>query len=232
MVACSRMDSEKCSRRLLRRTESFGCGLLFLLTTCLTAAQPGAAEPVADAPTNALETFLDHLHTLKADFHQEVWSDKERIESASGELALERPNRFRWHYREPIEQLIVADGKRLWMYDVELEQVTVTPLDDPATSSPALLLAGDQSVRDSFTIVESFTRDGIEWVRLEPKLPETDFRSVLIGFRDGLPVRLEMVDGLDQLTRIDLDKVELNPTLDAALFDFTPPRGVDVIGDP
>jgi outer membrane lipoprotein carrier protein len=186
------------------------------------------------APTangeSALDSFLEDVSSLTADFRQELWTaDQRLLETASGTLSLKRPNRFLWHYVEPIEQSVVADGKELWIYDVELAQVTVTPLDSSA-SSPAMLLSGDRAVRDGFDVVRSFSVDGLEWVELKPKLDGTDFTSVRIGFKDSAPERVELVDGLDQVTRIELSGVVVNPDLGDAVFDFEPPPGVDVIG--
>src|SRR5690606_23940389 len=162
---------------------------------------------------------------------QELWSaDDELIETSSGSVALERPNRFRWEYESPYEQLIVADGERVWIYDVELEQVTVSPIDAGANASPALLLSGDEAVRDSFAVVATYTADGIDWVELEPELPGADFVSVTIGFDGGTPRLIELVDGLNQITRIELSEVELGAKLPAELFRFEPPSGVDVLG--
>src|SRR5690606_3953264 len=159
---------------------------------------------------------------------QELFTADGRLaERQSGTLVLERPSRFRWHYSEPFEQLVVADGKNVWIYDVELEQVTVTPLDDSAASSPAMLLSGDQAVREGFTVVDEIADGELKSVLLEPELEGTDFRSVRIGF-DGLtPRRLELVDGLGQVTVIELFDVKLNGEIDEKLFRFDPPRGVD-----
>jgi len=187
----------------------------------------------ASASSTLLDRFLDEITTLEAHFEQELWTaDDQLLDRQSGSLALERPSRFRWHYVEPFEQLVVADGKNLWMHDVELDTVTVTPLDDTVASSPAMLLSGDRAVRDGFAVVDEFRSDGLSWLRLEPELEGTDFRSVLLGFDDLTPRRLELVDGLGQITRITLSDVELNAELDDRLFLFNPPRGVDVIGNP
>lgn len=189
----------------------------------------GAAEHTG---SDLLDRFLDDVATLEARFEQELTTADGRLaERQSGTLSLERPSRFRWHYTEPFEQLLVADGEHLWMYDVDLEQVTVTPLDD-AASTPAMLLSGDSAVREGFSVVDESADDGLRSVLLEPKLEGTDFRSVRIGF-DGLtPRRLELVDGLGQTTTIDLFDVELNGDPDEDAFRFDPPRGVDVIGEP
>ena len=95
-----------------------------------------------------------------------------------------------------------------------------------------MLLSGDQAVRDGFEALESFAADGLSWVRLAPRIPGSDFRSVLIGFRDAELARLELIDGLDQTTRINFSEVFINQDLEVDLFSFDPPAGVDVIGEP
>ncbi|HEX6999236.1 MAG TPA: outer membrane lipoprotein chaperone LolA [Gammaproteobacteria bacterium] len=207
---------------------------LAALTVALAAAPGASPQPSSPAPGDgaaAFEAFMTGVHSLQADFAQELWDADDRLlETARGTVSLERPNRFLWRYSEPIEQVIVADGKEVWIYDVDLAQATVTPIDE-TEASPALLLSGDAAVRDSFTLVESFSREGLEWVRLEPKVPGADFTSVQIGFEATTPRRLELVDGLSQVTRIELLDVALNPDLPAEVFEFEPPAGVDVIGE-
>jgi outer membrane lipoprotein carrier protein len=126
----------------------------------------------------------------------------------------------------------VADGAKLWMYDVELSQVTVAPLDETVGSSPAMLLSGDRSVREGFDVVATYTRDGLEWVKLAPRADAPDFSSVLIGFDGQAPRRLELVDGLNHVTRIELGNVVVNPDIADSVFEFSPPPDVEVLGDP
>jgi len=205
----------------------------FLAAFALVVAQPSVSQETADGTDGSalLDRFLDEVTTLTADFEQRVESGND-VETQTGRLALERPSRFRWHYEEPFEQLIVADGKNLWTLDVELEQATVTPLDDADASTPAMLLGGDRAVREGFTVVDRYRRDGLEWLRLEPQVETADVEWVLLGF-DGLaPRRIEFVNGLGQVTTIALSNIELNPELDDDLFRFDPPRGVDLIGRP
>lgn len=208
-----------------------------VLAALLLAPFAGAgAQAAGNAPSSkagaALEHFLAHVRTLRADFRQELWSaDHKLLDKSAGTFALHRPNEFLWDYQTPYKQKIVADGKRLWMYDVGLQQVTVSPLDDAAAGSPAMLLSGDQAVRQSFDVEKTYESGGFSWIELRPKLSGTDFKSVLIGFADGLPRRLSLVDGLDQTTRIEFSNVVANGKLDERLFHFKVPRGVDVIGD-
>ena len=200
----------------------------------MTALPLCAQDPGADLDGSAsLERFLETTRTLRAGFEQALWnSEGQLIEAASGTLQLKRPNRFLWSYREPFEQLVVADGANLWIYDVELGQATVSPLDEPASATPAMLLSGDQAVREGFEVLESFGAGEIDWVRLAPRLEGTDFSTVLIGFRAGELAGLELVDGLDQVTEIQFGEVEVNPAIPDDAFDFSPPEEVDVIGEP
>lgn len=214
----------------LTRTAAFAWTLLVLALPAAASAQD-QVDTTAAPGSAALDRFLDEVDTFTAEFEQELWSSDQRLlETASGTLSIKRPNRFVWRYEAPIEQLVVADGERLWMFDVDLDQATVTPLESGEAASPAMLLSGEQGIRDSFDIVEEFARDGQDWIRLSPKPGGADFQSVLIGFRDGLPMELEFVDGLDQVTSIVFSGVAVNTELSDALFEFDPPAGVDVIG--
>ena len=218
------MGSGKFWRRRLRSLTSF----LFLCTVGVVhgAAAQSAAEGIAK-----LEAFLESVHSLTADFEQELWTaERELLQTDTGSLSLKRPNRFRWSYEEPTELTIVADGAQLWIYDVELAQVTVTPFDDNLAASPAMLLSGDRAVRDDYEVVDSYPLDGLDWIKLEPKRT-SDFSAVSIGFNGTEPRRLELVDGLGQVTRIELDNLLLNPEISDEVFELAVPAGVDVVGD-
>jgi outer membrane lipoprotein carrier protein len=201
-----------------------------MLTSGGTAAQ--ALEPaVPAAGADHLRRFLDETLTFQATFEQQLLGPgREVIERATGTLSLKRPNRFLWSYDAPVEQLVVADGSDLWIYDVELAQATVTPLDDTVSVTPAMLLSGNKPLEDGFEILESFDADDLSWVRLVPKTQDTDFQEVLIGFRVGMLASLRLLDSLNQVTSIEFMNVELNRELDDSAFEFTPPPGVDVIG--
>ena len=236
MESCNRMASERSSRLrplAIDHVAALASLVLFAVSYPTVSQEDDAAPRVAVLDSTVLDRFLDEVHTLEARFEQELFTADGRLaERQSGTLVLERPSRFRWHYSEPFEQLVVADGKNVWIHDVELEQVTVTPLDESAASSPAMLLSGEQAVREGFTVVDEIADGELKSVLLEPELEGTDFRSVRIGF-DGLtPRRLELVDGLGQVTVIELFDVKLNGEIDEKLFRFDPPRGVDVIGKP
>jgi len=224
------MDSGKYLHRPRRRTiESYA---LLLLGAHSTVWSQNAGDSGVGAE-RMLDDFIEQVQTFSAQFEQQLWTaDQELLETSAGTLSIARPNRFAWHYRAPYEQQVIVDGARYWTYDVDLEQASVGPLPEQLRNSPAMLLSGDRNVRESFDITETFTLDGKSWVRLEPRESGGDFSSVLIAFRDGLLLELELVDGLDQTTRIAFSDIEINARIDASVFEFDPPAGVDVIGDP
>jgi outer membrane lipoprotein carrier protein len=221
------MDSGKYWRRRLRSLISHAFVLFALAAHC------ASAQSSRDAPRNdfaTLQAFLDGVQSLTADFEQQLWTaDQELLQTDTGSLSLKRPNRFRWTYKEPTELIVVADGSQLSIYDVELAQVTVAPFDDVG-SSPAMLLSGDRSVREQFEVVDNYQADGLDWVKLKPLAGSSDFTSVLIGFSGTAPQRLELVDGLNQVTRIELHNLDVNPALADSVFELDVPAGVNVLG--
>src|SRR5262245_37399621 len=218
------MGSGKYWRRRLRSLTSLG----FLFSV---GAVHGVSAQSASGGMARLEAFLDDVHSLTADFKQEVWTEDQKLQQTdTGSLSLKRPNRFRWTYEGPAELVVVADGAKLWIYDKELAEVTVTPFDDSVGSSPAVLLSGDRNVREDFEVVQSYTLDGLDWIKLEPK-KTSDFSSIAIGFNGMEPRRLELVDGLGQTTRIELDNLAVNPEIAEDVFHLDVPPGVDVNGD-
>ena len=229
------MGPEKFLHRRRLETIKLSCIFLSVWSVTLSSSISAQNEEFISNPSGSgsLESFLETTRTLRAEFQQELWnSEGQLIERAAGMLWIKRPNQFLWNYQEPFEQLVVADGMNLWIYDVELGQVTVSPLDELISATPAMLLSGDQVVRDGFEVTENFTTNGINWVRLMPKLEGTDFNTVFVGFREGVLARLELLDGLDQVTEIQFEEVELNPMVLDSTFNFIPPEDADVIGQP
>lgn len=231
METCSRTDSGKFSRRRRPPISRPAIVAVLALSAADVSAQPPAdAPPPADGAA-ALERFLDGVDSFRAEFEEEVRdADQRLVETSIGTVSLKRPGRFRWNYSTPYELLVLSDGERLWMYDAELAQATVTALDENATS-PAMLLSGDGSFDEGFEVRETFVLDGRPWVRLTPRVPDGEFREVSIRFDAGLPDVVEFVNALNETTRITFSDVEVNPALDDRLFEFRRPRGVDVIGD-
>jgi outer membrane lipoprotein carrier protein len=201
-------------------------GLFACLATAAAPAQ-GGADAVA-----RVDAYLASFRTLSATFSQVVRNrDGQIVDRASGTLALSRPDRFRWDYQQPYLQTIVADGKRLWLYDSDLEQVTVRALEQGLGSTPAMLLSGAGKVGDAFAPVGVQRQGDWTWCRLRPKQEGSDFEQVSLAFdARGELAAMELGDKLGQGTVIEFGGVRRNPPLDEALFRFEPPPGADVIG--
>lgn len=185
------------------------------------------------AATTSVQQYFHELRALRADFVQQVYDEQGRlIRRSSGRMLMQQPGKFRWDYQKPSPQIVVADGQRLWSYDQDLEQVSVRPLDQALSATPLSLLSGTTPLDASFTIGPARTRDGLSWYELKPKQPQSEFRLLRIAFRGEVLASLELEDGFGQRTRLDLENLERNPSLDPNLLRFTPPAGVDVVGDP
>jgi outer membrane lipoprotein carrier protein len=191
-----------------------------------------AAGAAAGDSLARVEGYLGSLRTLTAEFVQVVRNrDGQIVDRATGTLSLSRPNRFRWDYRDPYVQTIVADGRKLWLYDSDLEQVTVRTLEAGLGSTPAMLLSGSGRVGDSFVAGAVEGDGGWTWCRLQPKASTSDFERVSLAFdAHGELAAMELLDKLGQSTQIDFGNVRRNAAIDAGLFRFVPPKGADVIG--
>ncbi|MFO7641342.1 MAG: outer membrane lipoprotein chaperone LolA [Candidatus Competibacteraceae bacterium] len=201
---------------------------LTLLMLSLILAAPSLAAPPA-----SVQRYFQDLQALRADFIQRVFDERARIvQTSSGQMLMRKPGQFRWNYRTPAEQIIIADGERLWAYDVDLEQVTVRRLDRALGSTPLALLSGAAPIEESFKVGGAQRRDGLDWYELTPREPQSEFRALRVAFKGETLVSLELEDHFGQRTRLDFQNLESNPDFDPALLRFTPPPGVDVVGDP
>lgn len=190
-----------------------------------------AALPVGATPAR-VQRYFEDLRSLQAEFTQRVYDDKARVvQSSSGQMWMQKPGKFRWNYQTPAKQIIVADGERLWSYDVDLAQITVRKLDKALGSTPLALLSGAAPIEDAFTVGNAREQDGLTWYDLTPKQPQPEFRLLRVAFKGDALVTLELEDGFGQRTRLDFQKLERNLELDAELLKFKPPAGVDVVGD-
>lgn len=199
----------------------------FLAALCFAAFDAHAAA------TDKLKTFIAATHSAQANFTQEV-QDKngKRIQSASGTMQFKRPGKFRWVYQKPYEQLIVGDGRKFWMYDVDLNQVTVRKLDAALGSSPAALLSGSNEIERDFKLKNLGYRDGLEWLQALPKSGETSFNKILMAFnRKSELAVMELHDAFGNHTVLRFTDLKRNPSLGAKLFRFVPPEDADVLGE-
>ncbi len=198
-----------------------------LIVASIFAGQAHAAS------LDQLRSFLTQTSTARGDFVQLVTPRQgaKSAPAATGQFVFQRPGKFRWTYEKPYEQLIVADGQRLVLFDKDLNQVTVKKLQASLPSSPASILFGSNEFEKEFEVSDAGVRDGLEWIVAKPRAKDTAFERIEIGFRDGLPQAMLLADGFGQSTQLTFSKIERNPKLDADAFKFTPPKGADVLED-
>lgn len=183
-----------------------------------------------DAATNLVK-LLSGISSLQADFVQLTVDAKGRaLPTQSGKMSVKRPGMFRWELQKPSPQMVLTTGKVLWIYDPELMQATKQKLDDQVGNTPALLLSGDpRKLNEAFAIADDKAAAGEQaWV-LRPQGKEALFETLRVRFKGNALQQMQLVDTLGQKTDIRFSNVQVNPALSAAQFDFTPPKGVDVI---
>ena len=199
-----------------------GLALIFLL---------GCAAARA-ASIDTLKAFLQQTTSGKARFAQIVVDKNlKQLQQATGTMQFVRPGRFRWEYDKPYEQTIVGDGARLWIYDKDLNQVTVRKLDKALGGSPAALLAGSNEIDKVYDLTNLGSQEGLDWLEAVPKSKENAFERIRLGFGQSGLEAMELRDQFGQTTVIKFAGVERNPRLSPDAFKFTPPKGADVITD-
>lgn len=203
---------------------------LLVLSALLLVSTVGHAQQ--QASVQRLTELLDNAETLTARFSQlSLDGSGTQLQETAGELALQRPGQFRWHTDEPMEQLLVSNGEQVWLYDPDLEQVTIQKLDQRLTHTPALLLSGDISgISENFKVTHQEVGEVADFV-LTPTARDTLFDTLRLSFRNGVINDMQLIDSVGQRTNILFFGVTLNEPLDGALFTFEVPEGVDVIAD-
>lgn len=180
-----------------------------------------------------LKSFTSGLKGLDGQFTQQVYDTKGKLkETSSGRVALSAPRLFRWEYAKPYPQLIVADGKKVWVYDPDLQQVTVRGQGSEEQNSPLSALIDPAKLDQQFNVTESGSADGLQWLTLTPKSEgDASFQSARLGFGDGGLTRMEVLDAVGQSTKISFTGWKRNPAFAAGTFKYMPAKGVDVVGD-
>ena len=187
-------------------------------------------SPRVIADSDPLDLFFESTETFSADFQQTVLGeDLELLQESIGRFVLQRPGRLLWTYGEPVEQMIVADGDRLWIYDVSLEQVVVRRQDKGLGATPAGLLADVKRPEQSYLVERLGIQQGIYWVSLFPKDWEGPFSQIQLGFDEGVLRFVQMLDQLEQVTRVQFENISVNQDIDAQVFVLDVPGHVDVI---
>ena len=201
--------------------------LSILLAAAL--ALPALAQAAA---LDQFRSFVSSTKSARGEFTQRLVKNdngKARVSSVStGIFEFSRPGKFIWIYQKPYEQHLQADGEKLYIYDKDLNQVTVRKLGNALGSSPAAILFGSNDLEKNFTLKEAGARDGMEWLQATPKAKDTTFEQIGIGLRDGVPAAMELHDSFGQVSLLTFTKFEKNPALPDSEFRFTPPKGADV----
>jgi outer membrane lipoprotein carrier protein len=201
---------------------------LFLGVSCLLAS----STVLAGSALDTVHAFFKDLHTLEADFNQKVLTSEGRLQQESdGHVWILRPGRFRWNYLTPYKQQLVADGRRLWSYDEDLAQVSVQPMDKVFSSTPAMLLSGNEPLEKVFRLQEQPAEDGQQQVLLTPKSDDSSVIEVHLFFLKGQLSRIEASDNFGNTTTFTFSKLVRNGPVDESIFRFVPPPDVDVVGD-
>jgi len=197
---------------------------------------PGA---YADTPQDALKRFTDGVQTFDAHFDQVQTTDKGQVTArSSGHFWLARPvagnstGKFRWAYEKPYEQATICDGAKLWAYDPDLNQVTVRDAKSALAGTPAELLSQKTALSSAFTVKDAGTEGDARLVTLVPKSKDSDFKSIELALnKDGAPLRMRFADQIGGHSEVSFTEVHTNTKIDPAQFQFTPPKGAEIVND-
>jgi outer membrane lipoprotein carrier protein len=198
--------------------------LVFLAMFFASAVQADAVD--------RFKSFLRTSQSARADFEQNVYGREGKlIQESKGSFVFLRPGRFRWTYAKPVDQVIVGDGERVWIYDRDLNQVTVRKLSRALGSTPAALLAGASDVEAAFELSDAGQRDGLEWLEAKPRERDAGFERIRMGFDATGVQAMQLVDHFGHTTVLRFHNLQRNPKVDPAEFRFEPPPGADVLGE-
>jgi outer membrane lipoprotein carrier protein len=205
--------------------------LIVLVLMFGSLASPARAADAAEEAAQRLRAALENLDNISAEFKQTLLDeDKNIVQQSRGTMALQRPGKFAWIYTEPFEQRIIGDGNELWIYDVELEQVTVKPMDAGISNAPIMILMKQTDVTQQFDVSEVGQRKFLYWVELKPHASDLEYSSIFIGLEDDSVRAMELQDQFGQSTQIVFENMRVGVVHNPATFKFVPPEGVDVFG--
>lgn len=201
---------------------------LVLFSALVLGLDTGAAKK---PPRDNLQRFFQNVKTYSAAFNQVVLDEGLNvIQESSGRLWIQRPGKFQWAYNQPFKQYIIGDGEKVWVYDVELKQATVREMQGALGQTPAILLAGKGRLMQNFKVKRLGRQGKLEWMQMIPRNKDGGFEDIRLGFEGRRLRMLEMIDGFGQTTRVTLSDARENKKIDPKRFRFTPPEGVDVVG--
>lgn len=190
------------------------------------------AAPVQGASLERFQAFVRGTQSARAEFSQKMYDRNNKlVQESSGSFVFQRPGRFRWTYTKPYAQVIVGDGESVWIFDEDLNQVVVRKVARAIGATPAALLAGSAEVEQAFELAEAGSAGGLEWLEARPRMRESGFERIRMGFGVAGIEAMELIDPFGQTTVLRFGNLSRNPRLDPSTFRFTPPKGVDVLGE-
>ncbi len=204
------------------------------LSAYIVAAALGLAGVAHAGALDQFKTFVATTKAAKGEFTQQQLKKSDNAKAvpvSTGTFLFARPGKFIWTYVKPYEQLLQADGDQLYIYDKDLNQVTVKKLGNALGSSPAAILFGSNDLDKNFTLSEAGSRNGLEWLDAKPKAQDSTFQMISIGLRNGTPEAMELHDAFGQTSVLSFKKFEKNPPLTATQFKFVMPKGADVFSN-
>jgi outer membrane lipoprotein carrier protein len=200
--------------------------------TVLSAALLLASNLAVAGARDDLNAFTKGLKGLDGQFSQQVFDVRgKQKEASSGRVAVSAPRLFRWEYTKPYAQLVVADGKTVWVVDPDLNQATRRPQGPEEANSPLAILLEPARLERDFAVKDGGNRNGVAWLEVAPRAADAGFKTARLGFAGGQLSRLEYVDALGQRTVIAFSGWKRNPSFAKGTFAYTPGKGVDVIGN-
>ncbi|RQO35978.1 outer membrane lipoprotein chaperone LolA [Herminiimonas sp. KBW02] len=203
-----------------------------LVSALLLGAALAVPRYAHAAALEQFKSFVSSTQAARGEFTQQlvkVESGNTKVSNKStGTFTFARPGKFIWTYQKPYEQLLQADGDKLYIYDKDLNQVTIKKLGDALGSSPAAILFGSNDLEKNFTLKEAGSKNGLEWLEATPKAKDTTFDHIGIGLRNGVPEAMELRDSFGQISLLTFTKFEKNPPMPANQFKFVVPKGADV----
>jgi outer membrane lipoprotein carrier protein len=220
-------------------------GWALALSVVLSWSMTVPAQAATDPAHTLLDAWLTGLKSLRTQFTQTIKDAQgHQTDQTRGELLVLRPGRFRWESHTVADaagsgpaaadsgQVLIADGRNVWFYDRDLQQVIVKPVDAALSATPIMLLSGGAEVRKAFEISDAGTKEGLAWLRVKPLAGDADFRQAVLGFAGGELRQMVLEDKLGHVATLNFDRSQRNAPVSVAEVSFTPPKGVDVIGTP
>ena len=200
--------------------------LIFLIFIYLIIIQTGSTN------TDPLQYFLTDLRSLEAKFVQILINENgDELERTEGVLYLQTPDSLFWHYQKPYAQKIISNGSKLWIFDEDLEQVTVKNIDNKIEQTPAGIILGNHSIKEHFVQISIGVIDGYDWIELTPRDLDAQYKNIKIGFNNNNLGMMIIIDNLEQITRIDFSDSKKNIKLSSEIFNFNVPDNIDIFDE-